>query len=172
MKAGIALGSNIEPRLASLREAARRVQALALPNTPVLASRVYETTPVDCPPGSPPFLNAVMEITTSLDPTRLLEHLQKVEIDLGRPTNHGKNAPRPIDLDILYCDDLTLFSEKLTIPHPRLAVRRFVLQPLSDIRPDLRPSGSPKSVAEFLESLGESEELKLIYYSLISSSIS
>lgn len=166
MKAGIALGSNLEPRWHTLREASLRLRELSVPDSPVLASRVYETSPVDCPAGSPPFLNAVMEVTTTLSPAGLLERLQAIEIALGRPAEHGKNAPRSIDLDILYCDEMTLSDGDLTVPHPRLATRRFVLQPLADIRPQLRPPNFTLNVEELLATLGESEKLELFPESL------
>lgn len=159
MKAGIALGSNIEPRLLHLQAARRRIFELHDSSTPVAASKVYETSPVDCPEGSGAFLNAVLEITTNLAPGDLLRRLQAIEQELGRPAEHGHNAPRPIDLDILYCDDLILDEPGLVLPHPRIAGRRFVLQPLADIRPDwiLPPGG--RTVRETLKALDSAESV-------------
>jgi 2-amino-4-hydroxy-6-hydroxymethyldihydropteridine diphosphokinase len=157
MKAGIALGSNIEPRLLHLHTARRRILALHDSSDPAVASKVYETSPVDCPQGSGPFLNAVLEITTSLGPRELLRRLQTIEQELGRPAEHGRNTPRPIDLDILYCDDLVLDEPDLTVPHPRIAQRRFVLQPLADIRPDLRLPRADRTVADTLKILDSDE---------------
>jgi len=166
MKAGIALGSNIEPRWKNLREASLRLRELAVEGNPVLVSRVYETSPVDCPAGSPPFLNAVMEVTTPLSPAGLLERLQAIETAMGRPTEHGKNAPRPIDLDILYCDEMTLSYGDLTVPHPRLATRRFVLQPLADIRPQLMLPNFTQNVEELLACYDGLEKLEIFPDSL------
>jgi 2-amino-4-hydroxy-6-hydroxymethyldihydropteridine diphosphokinase len=159
MKVGIALGSNIEPRLLHLQAARRRIFTLHDGQEPIASSKVYETSPVDCPENSGAFLNAVLEITTNLSPFEVLHRLQAIEIELGRPAEHGHNAPRPIDLDILYCDDLVLDGPELRLPHPRAAERRFVLQPLADIRPDLLLSQDNRSVADLLKSLDSSESI-------------
>lgn len=135
-KVGIALGSNLGDRLATLREAVKRLAALQS-STHFLASPIYETTPVDCPPGSGSFLNAVLEIETLLTPHALLAATQTIEQDLGRPSEHGYNTPRTVDLDILYYDDLVMQDDDLVLPHPRMGTRAFVLHPLSTIRPDL-----------------------------------
>ena len=159
MKAGIALGSNIEPRLLHLQAARRRLFELHDSPNPVAGSKVYETSPVDCPEGSGAFLNAVLEITTSLSPNDLLLRLQAIERELGRPGAHGRNTPRPIDLDILYCDDLVLQEPGLVLPHPRLAERRFVLQPLADIRPDLVLPLQERTIRQTLKELDSRESV-------------
>ncbi len=153
MKAGIALGSNLEPRLLNLQAARRKIFELHRSNAPVACSKVYETSPVDCPEGSEPFLNAVLEITTDLPPEAILHRLQAIEMELGRPPKHARNAPRSIDLDLLYCDNLTLATPELTLPHPGISGRLFVLKPLCDIRPDLVLPNSPKTVEELLITL-------------------
>jgi 2-amino-4-hydroxy-6-hydroxymethyldihydropteridine diphosphokinase len=147
---GIALGSNLGDRLAHLRAA--RQLLLTLHEGPEFAavSPVYETTPVGCPPDSPAFLNAVIEITTALDPATLLDRLATLERDLGRAANRTRNSPRPLDLDILYAGDIAIQTPALTVPHPRLAQRRFVLQPLSDIRPHLVLPGQSRTIAQLL----------------------
>jgi 2-amino-4-hydroxy-6-hydroxymethyldihydropteridine diphosphokinase len=159
MKAGIALGSNIEPRLLHLQAARRRLFALHDSSDPIASSKVYETSPVDCPEGSGAFLNAVLEITTSLEPRELFYRLQSIEEELGRPSRHDHHAPRPIDLDILYCDDLAIEDPELTLPHPRIAERRFVLQPLADIRPDLALPPDGRIVADMLKTLDSGESV-------------
>jgi 2-amino-4-hydroxy-6-hydroxymethyldihydropteridine diphosphokinase len=156
---GIALGSNIEPRLLYLSEALRRIRTLA--DDPVCSSRVYETSPVGCPPGTAPFLNAVVEIQTTLEPLDLLRPLRTFEEELGRTAVRQINAPRTIDLDVLYYDTLTLSTPELTLPHPRLTTRRFVLAPLADLRPDLVLPGTRQSVRELLDSLKSTEELSV-----------
>jgi 2-amino-4-hydroxy-6-hydroxymethyldihydropteridine diphosphokinase len=135
MRVGIALGSNLDDRLENLRAARRHLFALHEDCGPFLCSRIYETEPVDCPPGSPAFLNAAIELACTIPPLDLLEKLQKLEQILGRPSNHSHHAPRTIDLDILYYDKLSFTLPELTLPHPRIAERAFVLQPLADIAP-------------------------------------
>lgn len=150
---GIALGSNLGDRLARLRAGRDAVTRWHQGPRPASVSAVYETEPVDCPPGSAPFLNAVMEIETALDPAVLLGRLRALESALGRAPHGAKNAPRPLDLDILYAGDLRIESPALITPHPRMTSRRFVLQPLSDIRPDLVLPGQNHTVAALLAAL-------------------
>lgn len=135
MRAGIALGSNLGDRLNFLREARRFLFALHEEPGPFLCSKVYETEPVDCSDDSPRFLNAAVELTTSLAPLELLARLQCLEQKLGRPPAHGFHGPRTLDLDLLYCDNLQLSLDSLTLPHPDIAGRLFVLKPLNDICP-------------------------------------
>lgn len=148
MRAGIALGSNLGDRAAHLQHAVNALRGIASPGAPFLISRVYETAPVDCPGGSGPFLNAAVEIGCTLAPVALLGTLAEIESRLGRPAARAANAPRPIDLDILYCDDLTFSLPRLVIPHPRLATRGFVLAPLADIVPDRILPGHARSIRE------------------------
>jgi 2-amino-4-hydroxy-6-hydroxymethyldihydropteridine diphosphokinase len=162
MRCGIALGSNIENRLAHLRAAREAVASLNVSTTPPLFSPVYETEPVDCEPGTSAYLNAVMEIEFEGQPVTLLDALQQIEGTLGRPSKRPRNAPRTIDLDVLYAGNLTLANEELVIPHPRLHSRRFVLRPLADIRPDLLLPGYHDSVATLLEQLPKDPQVKLI----------
>ena len=159
MRAGVALGSNIEPRLAHLREARRLLLGLQSERQPVLCSKVYETSPVDCPPGSSPFLNAALELCTELSPQQLLLRFKSIESQLGRANALPRNSPRPIDIDLLYCDNIVLAEPNLTIPHPGLSRRRFVLQPLSDIRPDLVLPRFTRNVRQLLDDLRTNEEV-------------
>ena len=155
MRTGIALGSNLGGRLANL--VAGRAAVLNIPGIrkPVLLSRVYETEPVGTGPDAGPFLNAVIEVEFSADPSALLAALRSIESSLGRPTRHPRNAPRTLDLDILYISDLVLHDDTLVLPHPRLHLRRFVLAPLNDIRPGLRLPGQTHPVGELLSLLGD-----------------
>jgi len=136
MRIGIALGSNLEDRLLHLRIASELLLPLHEPSEPLLSSRIYETLPVDCPEDSLPFLNAAIELSSSLPPLALLERLLSIERQLGRPADHPYHAPRTIDLDLLYCDDIEVSHESLTLPHPRISERLFVLKPLADICPE------------------------------------
>jgi 2-amino-4-hydroxy-6-hydroxymethyldihydropteridine diphosphokinase len=136
MRAGIALGSNLGDRLHHLREARRHLLALHDGSGPFLCSKIYETSPVDCPTGSRPFLNAAIELSTHTPPLDLLSELQSIEIESGRPAEHEFHGPRTLDLDILYYGDMQLSHSLLTLPHKRISDRIFVLRPLADICPE------------------------------------
>lgn len=166
MRTGIALGSNIEPRLAHLQSARERIFRLHSGVEPLLCSKVYETSPVGCPADSPLFLNAALEVSTELEPQNLFDEVKKIERDLGRPPSAERNAPRVIDIDLLYCENLTISTPSLTLPHPRIALRRFVLRPLADIRPELLLPGLSKRVQELLEEL-QSDETVDVYCNTI-----
>lgn len=155
MKIGIALGSNLGNRMVNLR-AARRAVVDLVGDKNLLASPVYETEPVGCEPGAGKFLNTVLEIEYDGDPTELLDHMIKIEESLGRKRDHVSNVSRKIDIDLLYAGDLSVENEKLHLPHPRTHLRRFVLQPLADIRPDLILPGQMKPVRELLAELKDS----------------
>jgi len=155
MKTGIALGSNLGDRLANLTTGRDAILRLPGISTPVLRSRVYETEPVGSGPDAGPFLNAVIEVGYSADPFVLLAALRGIESTLGRPTRYPRNAPRTLDLDILYASDLVMSDDTLILPHPRLHLRRFVLTPLNDIRPDLRIPGQSQTIAELLAHLDD-----------------
>ncbi len=161
MRAGIALGSNIEPRLVYLQAARRRLFSLHHGPQPVLCSKVYETSPVDCPAQSPLFLNAALEFFTEMQPQQLLNKLKSIERDLGRSPTQERNSPRTIDIDLLYCDDIALSESNLTIPHPQIAKRRFVLRPLADIRPKLVLPHFTRNVEELLAELKSDEKVEL-----------
>jgi len=150
MLTGIALGSNLGDRLQHLRQAH---DELAARHGVVRCSRVYETEPVGCAPGTPAYLNAVVEFDYDGQPDVLLEELQAIEARMGRPSRHPRNAPRTIDLDLLYQGSLILQNSALVIPHPQLHLRRFVLAPLCDIRPDLILPGLQETAAELLSKL-------------------
>ena len=140
IKVGFSLGTNLGDRLDYLQRACASLQKLAA-SSHLLLSNVYETEPVDCPEGSPGFLNAVIEVETDIPPLALLSCTQAIETEFGRPDKSSRevNAPRVIDVDILYYGDLVVNEPTLIIPHPRLHERDFVLLPLSDIRNDLVP---------------------------------
>jgi len=152
MKVGIALGSNVGDRLRHLQWAKRYLLSLSAEQW-YRASPLYETTPVDCPPHTPKFLNAVLEIEFRGAPRTLLKKLLAYEKAHGRVRSAGRNAPRTIDLDILYFGDREVLEKDLVIPHPRLAQRRFVLVPLSTICPQRVIKGTGKTVRMLLREL-------------------
>ncbi|MBA4179905.1 MAG: 2-amino-4-hydroxy-6-hydroxymethyldihydropteridine diphosphokinase [Anaerolinea sp.] len=147
-KAVLALGSNLGDRLANLRAAVSMLEEAGL--EVIAKSEVWETAPV--PADQPPYLNAAVVAETGLEPLDLLRELKRIEHDLGRREG-TRWGPRPIDLDILFYGDLALNSETLTIPHPRIAERAFVLAPLTDIIDEPLPVLG-KTAAELLEAVG------------------
>ncbi len=128
----IGLGANLDDRLATLREAVRRLASLGEVTG---VSSLYETAPVGYQ-AQPSFLNAVVELRTALDTPRLIESLLGIEASLGR-TRSFRNAPRTLDLDLLLLGDAVVVSEVAHVPHPRLQERAFVLIPLAELAPDV-----------------------------------
>ena len=153
------MGSNLGDRLANLRAARKAIVDLARVKPPILASPVYETEPFDCEPGAGKFLNAVLEFDFDGDPAELLEKLIQIEESLGRIRGHARNVSRKIDIDLLYCSARKIDDERLKLPHPRLHLRKFVLQPLADIRPDLMLPNQTKTVRELLAQLEDSTKV-------------
>lgn len=154
MEVGLSLGSNEGDRLVHLSQARKSLQAS--PGLALLArSPVYETEPVGVPPAFQAqwFLNAVLILKSALPIAGLFELCRELERREGRPARPARNAPRPIDLDIIYAGQLQCRDARLSIPHPRWAVRRFVVRPLCDVRMDLIIPGQSGTVAEVLAKL-------------------
>lgn len=162
MRTGIALGSNVGDRLANLAQARESLRRASWTKGSILSSRVYETDPVGVGAGDGKFLNAVVELDYEGQPFTLLEELHKIEAAMGRPSKRPRNAPRTIDLDILYVGNLVLANEEIVIPHPRLHMRRFVLQPLADIAPDLLLPGQQLRIHELLTALKDDQPVALL----------
>ena len=143
--AWIGLGANLGDAAATIRHA---IHALGMsPGIHAIrCSPFYRSDPVDA--SGPVFVNAVAEIQTSLSPVELLDLLQKIELMHGRDRPY-RNAPRTLDLDILLFDNESIETQRLTIPHPRMHERAFVLRPLLDLNPDAAlPQGSAKDLLE------------------------
>jgi len=140
----LSLGSNIGDRESNLSAALAFLQ-------PTRVSPIYETEPVDLA-DQPWFLNLAAELETDLAPHALLARTQQIERDLGRVRNVPK-GPREIDIDILFFNGAIIDTPDLIIPHPRLHERRFVLQPLFDLAPDLRHPANGRTVREMLAAL-------------------
>jgi 2-amino-4-hydroxy-6-hydroxymethyldihydropteridine diphosphokinase len=149
----VALGSNLgEPR-SQVRRAIERLRGLS--DHPLIESRLWRTTPVDCPPGSPAFINAVVGLKPRAEetPESLLAKLQGIEREFGRQPKRVINEARPLDLDLIAFGRETRRSQDLVLPHPRAHLRRFVLQPLSEIAPRMVLPGQIRTVEELLKSL-------------------
>jgi len=156
MRAGVALGSNLGDRLTNLTAARRAIFSLEGVSPPLLTSAVFETEPVGCEPGAPSFLNAAVEFSYHGEAEALLNELRTIEVTLGRPSGHERNVSRAIDLDLLYFGDTVVHSDVLTLPHPRMFTRTFVLRPVADIAPDRVLPGETKTIRELLASLPRS----------------
>ena len=149
-RAFIAVGSNLGDRQRYLDEAKKSL-GKTLGVKILRTSSIHETHPVGGPVQGK-YLNAVWEIQTDLNPRALLERLLEIEKELGRERTQ-KNAPRTIDLDILFYDHRVVEEPGLTIPHPRLHERAFVLKPLGEIAPQFRHPRLKKTVHELLENI-------------------
>jgi 2-amino-4-hydroxy-6-hydroxymethyldihydropteridine diphosphokinase len=160
MSAFIALGSNLGDSHRTLAEACDWLEKLSA--EPLLSSSLWRSTPVDCPPGSPNFINAVVALAPlpHFTPESLLAELQALEREFGRRPKLVLNEARPLDLDLIAWDNEVRNTPALTLPHPRAHLRRFVLQPLSELAPDFVLPGQTESVAKLLASLRTEEVLE------------
>jgi 2-amino-4-hydroxy-6-hydroxymethyldihydropteridine diphosphokinase len=147
----LSLGSNVGDRATNLRDAINRLGSLG---QVIAVSGFYETEPVEVESAQPWFLNCAVQLETSLSPRELLAQTLALEQVMGRRRT-GARSPRIIDIDILYFDKLVISTSDLRIPHPGAAHRRFVLQPLAELAPDLRDPISKRTVGQMLESLSE-----------------
>jgi 2-amino-4-hydroxy-6-hydroxymethyldihydropteridine diphosphokinase len=137
----LGLGSNEGDRLANLRAARDALGRAGI--RVVVSSSVYETEPQGEVTDQADFLNACLEIETDLAPDELLAACKRVERELGREPAGPRHGPRPIDVDVLLLGDLEQSSAALTLPHPEIRSRRFVLEPLLELDPELRlPDGT------------------------------
>ena len=169
----VALGSNLGNSRQIILDAMARLQNFS--SLPILKSSLWRTTPVNCPPGSPLFVNAVVGVAAMAGetPGSLLEKLRKLEREFGRLPKRVLNEPRLLDLDLIAFGTETHpaapkrseggNTPKLILPHPRAHLRRFVLQPLSEIAPSLILPGQCRTVSELLAELpGEEMVVRLL----------
>ncbi len=155
----VALGGNLGDAAATLREAAAEIAGWS--SARELGSSLWRTEPVDCPPGSPSFLNAALGLQPKpgATPESLLDDLLALEARLGRTRSGLANAPRVIDLDLIAFGIETCATPTLTLPHPRAHQRAFVLAPLAEIAPGLVLPGQQKTVTELLATVGQAGEV-------------
>jgi 2-amino-4-hydroxy-6-hydroxymethyldihydropteridine diphosphokinase len=156
----VALGSNLGDSSQLILDAMARLQTFS--DAPILKSSLWETTPVNCPPFSRKFVNAIAGLEPRADetPESLLAKLQMLEKEFGREPNEVRNAPRRLDLDLIAFGNEIRSTPELVLPHPRAHQRRFVLQPLSEIAPDLILPGQTATVLDILCDLPEGEAVE------------
>lgn len=155
----LGLGSNVGDRLEHLRSAVRRLGEHGVEVEAV--SSVYETEPVGEVPDQPDFLNAAARVHTALEPERLLDVCKAIEAEEGRMFGGPRGGPRPLDLDLLLLGELELRTERLTLPHPQVTSRRFVLVPLLELDPGLALPGGTR-LADALATLGSGQRVERI----------
>jgi 2-amino-4-hydroxy-6-hydroxymethyldihydropteridine diphosphokinase len=149
----VALGSNLGDPTENVRRAMDRLQALS--PAPLLRSSLWKSEPVDCPPGSPVFINAAAGLLPrpGETPLSLLRTLLEIETEFGRKPRSVRNEARSLDLDLLAFGPHKCQSHELTLPHPRAHLRRFVLAPLDEVAPGLVLPGMTRTVSQLLASL-------------------
>jgi len=155
----LSLGSNLGDRAANLRSALAQLQTAG---RLLAASALYETQPVDIPenlPEQPWFLNCVAAIETDMTPRELLQRALRIEAEMGRLRMREK-GPRNIDIDLVLFGDQVADEPGLRIPHPAMHRRRFVLEPLAEILPDLRHPALGKTVRELLAELADGQTVR------------
>ena len=153
----LALGSNLGDREEHLRDARERIAGKGV--RLLRASSIYETAPRDLL-DQPWFLNQVIEVESELFPRQLLARVKRIEREMGRRKRVDK-GPREIDIDILFYADAVVKTEELEIPHPRLAERRFVLEPLAELAAEKRHPLLKRTVRELLAKVQEQEVRKV-----------
>jgi 2-amino-4-hydroxy-6-hydroxymethyldihydropteridine diphosphokinase len=155
----LGLGSNVGDRESHLRAAVELLRERGVEVEAV--SSTYETEPVGEVLDQPDFLNAAIRIRTDLEPEALLDLCKEIEVARGRTLEAPRHSPRPLDVDLLLLGDLELKTERLTLPHPEVSRRRFVLAPLLELDPDLAlPDGT--RLSEALAALGSGQRALLL----------
>lgn len=151
----LSLGSNLGERAENLREAQRRIASIG---RIIKVSSVYETEPVDFT-EQPWFLNSVLEIESEFGPPQLMVEILRIEREMGRRRAQPR-GPRLIDIDILMFGNEVIQSCELTVPHPAMQTRRFVLEPLAEIAPEVRHPLINKTIGELLRELREGQVVR------------
>jgi 2-amino-4-hydroxy-6-hydroxymethyldihydropteridine diphosphokinase len=153
----VALGSNLGDSRKIILNAMARLQNFS--DEPILKSSLWQTSPVDCPPDSPKFVNAVVGFAPRKNetPESLLKKLRELEIEFGRAPKMVLNEPRPLDLDLIAFGNEIRNSPDLILPHPRAHLRKFVLQPLGEIAPGLILPNQTTTVSQLLAEISSEE---------------
>ena len=147
----IGLGANLQDPIGCISAAVSRLRAGGM--TCLRLSPLYETPPIDCLAGTPPFINGALTGMWSESPELLLQLTRQIECDLGRPQDHSSQEARTIDLDLLLFGTNRIDTPKLVVPHPLLMTRGFVLVPLADLAPDWSIPGTGLTVRAALQNL-------------------
>src|SRR5271155_5369519 len=155
----VALGSNLGDSRKIILDAMARFQNFS--DSPILKSSLWQTSPVNCPPDSPKFVNAVVGLIPKINetPESLLKKLRELEREFGRAPKTVLNEPRPLDLDLIAFGNEIRNSPELILPHPHAHLRKFVLQPLNEIAPELILPNQTKTVLQLLAELSSDEIL-------------
>ena len=158
----VALGSNLGNSQKTIRDAIACLQNLS--DEPVLKSSLWQTSPVNCPPGSPKFVNAIAGLLPRKGdtPELLLEMLRVLEVAFGRAPKKVLNEPRPLDLDLIAFGNEARNTSDLILPHPRAHLRKFVLEPLNEIAPDFVLAGQGRTVSQLLAEISSDETVEKI----------
>jgi len=153
----VALGSNEGDSISLIESAFGTLDVISL--SPVRRSRLWRSLPVDCPPGSRDFVNAVavLELSDEWTPQGLLSWLKEQEVSFGRRPKKVFNEPRPLDLDLIVFGDQRIETALLTVPHPRAHLRSFVVLPLNELLPELCPPGWTETVGELASRWGDQD---------------
>jgi 2-amino-4-hydroxy-6-hydroxymethyldihydropteridine diphosphokinase len=154
----LSLGSNLGDREANLRTAIEKLKRIG---NPVAVSSFYETEPVEVAPTQPWFLNCAVKLDTEKMPRQLIAAILALEQDMGRQRKQQK-GPRTIDIDILLFGSSVIEIPSLTIPHPKLHQRRFVLEPLAEIAPDARHPVFKRTVRELRDALPAGQTVRKV----------
>ncbi len=145
----LSLGSNIGDRESNLAQATMAL-SINFEISDIKSSSYYETEPL-YHPDQPEFLNSIVRFSTTLKPFDVLDVIQKVETMLGRPISRQKNQPRIIDIDILFHGDAMIETKELSIPHPMISLRKFILIPFAEIEPDFQIPHSNLTINDLIE---------------------
>ena len=162
MEIGFSLGSNLYNRKRLLMQAKNLL--LSAPQTHYVdQSPIYETSPMEVLPEyeDMAYLNSILIVESGMPLESWISYIGKIEHCLGRERTEDRNAPRPIDIDVIYADEQQVNTEELEVPHPRWAQRRFVVQPLNDVRPELVLPEETLPVSAVLRSLPQDDGMNL-----------